>query len=166
MAFDLSSPIAKLAFEMALRNQQTIDSGSQFDTEARAAVSNALKYGNETLPPFEDIYRSYVDPAQAERRAQAEAFNAYLVGLPELLAKSRKELSASSGSGSSAMTGNLSGYESPTDRFNRIMAGILGGSAQKTTTTTTKSGTFYPTTRFADAEERRVANQTLSSRRL
>lgn len=161
MAFDLSSPVAKLAFEMALRNQQTIDSGSQFDAEARAAVSNALKYGNETLPGYEDIYRSYVDPAETQRRAQAQAFNAYLVGLPELLAKSRKEMGGSGGA-SSTLIGNPSGYMTPAERFNQIMAGILGSTAPKTVTVP-KRTTVYPTTRFADTEERR---QTLNPRSL
>lgn len=164
MAFNLSSPIAKLAFEMALKNQQSIDSAGQFDAQARAAVSDSLKYGNETLPPFEDVYRSYVDPAEAQRRAQAEAFNAYLVGLPELLAQAAKE-GRSSGSGTSALDRtNLSNYETPAQRLNRLLGSILP--SKSTTATTTATKTFRPVTRFADAEERRVNNETLRARAL
>jgi len=127
MAFDLSSPVAKLAFEMALKNQQSIDSGSQFDAQARGFVSKALATGNDPLAPFDDIYRQYVDPAEAARRAQAQAFNAYLIGLPELLTQSQKELAAQrkAGGGGDLDTTNLSNYKSPLDRFNDLMKGVL-----------------------------------------
>jgi hypothetical protein len=115
MAFDLSSPVAKLAFEMALRNQQAQDSSAPFDASARSFVSQALSRGNEQLSDYEDIYRQYVDPAEAQRRAQAAAFNEYLIGLPELLAKSAQERRGSGGTGSPDVdTTNLSNYE---DRF-------------------------------------------------
>lgn len=150
MAFDLSTPTAKLAFEMALRNQQAIDASPQYDAEARNFVSKALQYGNETLPPYEDIYRSYMDPAEAQRRAQAQAFNEYLVGLPELLAQARKEGGGGGGGGSaSAGTGMLSGYKDPQQRLNDLVKNMVDNAKKKTPAN-------YPTTRFADAEERRV----------
>ena len=131
MAFDLSSPVAKLAFEMALKNQQAIDSGGQFDAQARGFVSKALATGNDPLAPFEDVYRSYVDPAEAQRRAQAQAFNAYLVGLPELLAQAAKEgRSSGSGDGSALDTTNLSNYESPADRLARIMGTLVSSTSK------------------------------------
>lgn len=133
MALDLSSPVAKLAFEMALRNQQAQEASAPFDASARAFVSKALATGNDQLAPFEDIYRQYVDPAEAQRRAQAAAFNEYLVGLPELLSASAKELRASSGGGGGQAdidTTNLSNYMSPEDRLNML----LGGLAQPKTT--------------------------------
>ena len=166
MAFDLSSPVAKLAFEMALKNQQAIDSGGQFDAQARGFVSKALATGNDPLAPFEDVYRSYVDPAEAQRRAQAQAFNAYLIGLPELLAQAAKEGRSSGGSsgGSAFDTTNLSNYETPAQRLNRLLGSILP--SKSTTATTTATKTFRPVTRFADAEERRVNNEILRARAL
>lgn len=149
MAFNLSTPTAQLAFEMALRNQQAINASPQYDAEARAAVSKALQYGNETLPGYEDIYRSYMDPAENQRRAQAQAFNEYLVGLPELLAKSASERSG--GGSSVATSGMLSGYQNPIDRLNRLVSNIVEKAKPKQ-----KAQTVYPTTRFADAEERRA----------
>jgi hypothetical protein len=132
MAFNLSSPVAKLAFEMALRNQQAQDSSAPFDASARSFVSQALATGNDQLAPFEDIYRQYVDPAEANRRAQAAAFNEYLVGLPELLEASAKELSASKGGSGKAKldTTNLSGYESAEDRLNRLLGGLTQPTAK------------------------------------
>lgn len=133
MAFNLSSPVAKLAFEMALKNQQAIDSGGQFDAQARGFVSKALATGNDPLAPFDDIYRQYVDPAEAVRRAQAQAFNAYLIGLPELLTQSQKELAAQRKAGGSGDldTTNLSNYESPADRFARIMGSLISPPTKK-----------------------------------
>lgn len=133
MAFDLSSPVAKLAFEMALRNQQAQEASAPFDASARAFVSKALATGNDQLAPYEDIYRQYVDPSEANRRAQAAAFNEYLVGLPELLAASAKELSAASaGSGKEKLdTTNLSAYESPADRLNRLLGGLTQPAATR-----------------------------------
>jgi hypothetical protein len=134
MAFNLSSPVAKLAFEMALRNQQAQDSSAPFDASSRSFVSQALATGNDQLAPFEDIYRQYVDPAEAQRRAQAAAFNEYLIGLPELLTASQKELSRSgggSGGGSGDLdTTNLSSYESPADRLNRLLGGLTQPTAK------------------------------------
>lgn len=152
MAFDLSTPAAKLAFDMALRNKQAIDASPQYDTEARAAVSKALQYGNDPLSGYEDIYRSYMDPAENQRRAQAQAFNDYLVGLPELLAKSRTEGSSGGGGGSAATgTGMLSGYRDPFERLNALVSNIV----EKAKPT---QRNVYSTTRFADAEERRANN--------
>jgi hypothetical protein len=128
MAFNLSSPVAKLAFEMALRNQQAQDSSAPFDASARSFVSKALATGNDQLAPFEDIYRQYVDPAEAQRRAQAAAFNEYLIGLPELLSASQKELAGSGGGGggSSGYLMNPSGtYRSPQEVLDSLLSGIL-----------------------------------------
>lgn len=154
MAFDLSSPVAKLAFEMALRNQQAIDSGSQFDAQSRAAVSQALAAGNDPLSSYENIYRQYVDPAEAQRKAQAQAFNAYLIGLPELMAQSAKEMSRSSGGSSTVMTGNLSNYETPAERLQRLMYQFLPSRSATPQTTTTTSTSTKP------------SSQTIQARRL
>ena len=140
MAFDLSSPVAKLAFEMALKNQQAIDANKQFDNESRAAVSKALSVGNDPLSLYEDVYRQYVDPAQNERRAQAEAFNAYLIGLPELLAQASREGRSTGGGGGGSTqaidTTNLSGYSTPEESLARIMGMVLPKTpASKATTT-------------------------------
>ena len=123
MAFNLSSPVAKLAFEMALRNQQAQDSSAPFDASARSFVSKALATGNDQLAPFEDIYRQYVDPAEAQRRAQAAAFNEYLIGLPELLAKASKEGRSTGGtSGGVGLVGNPnSDYLSPQERLQNLI---------------------------------------------
>lgn len=134
MAFDLSTPVAKLAFEMALRNQQAQDASAPFDASARAFVSKALATGNDQLAPYDDIYRQYVDPAEANRRAQAKAFNDYLVGLPELLSASQKELAAlSGGSGGKANldTTNLSNYMSPQERLNMLLGNLAPVSKPK-----------------------------------
>jgi hypothetical protein len=147
MAFDLSSPVAKLAFEMALRNQQAQDSSAPFDASARSFVSQALSRGNEQLSDYEDIYRQYVDPAEAQRRAQAAAFNEYLIGLPELLAKSAQERRGSGGTGSPDVdTTNLSNYESAEDRFNRLLG-------TTTSTSTYKPFPTYRTPEYNDARK-------------
>jgi hypothetical protein len=166
MAFNLSTPTAKLAFEMALRNQQAQDSSAPFDASARSFVSKALATGNDQLAPFEDIYRQYVDPAEAQRRAQAAAFNEYLVGLPELLSASAKELraSGSSGSGGDGRLFNQSGVQrSPQEILQSLLKGML-----PTRSTAVKSQTGK--TNYG-AEENRVSNvdralRTVTARRM
>lgn len=126
MAFDLSTPAAKLAFEMALKNRKTVENAGQVDAEGQAAVAKALEVGNDPFGPYEPIYQEYVGPVEAQRRAQAEAFNTYLVGLPELLAKAAQE-DRSTGGGSQATysMSDLSNYESPADRLARLYNNII-----------------------------------------
>ena len=145
MAFDLSSPVAQLAFEMALRNQQ-VPSTSR-DAEARAFVSKALQVGNDQLAPFDDIYRQYMDPVEAQRRAQAQAFNEYLVGLPELLAASQKEFAEANargrgggGGGGTTRIMNPSGVSrSPLDILNSILGRVAPQRTAYRAPTTTAS---------------------------
>ena len=141
MAFDLSSPVAQLAFEMALRNQQ-VPSTSR-DAEARAFVSKALQVGNDQLAPFDDIYRQYMDPVEAQRRAQAQAFNEYLVGLPELLAASQKEFAEANARGRGGGTTrimNPSGVSrSPLDILNSILGRVAPQRTAYRAPTTTAS---------------------------
>jgi hypothetical protein len=165
MAFNLSTPVAKLAFEMALRNQQAQDASAPFDASARSFVSQALATGNDQLAPFEDIYRQYVDPAEAQRRAQAKAFNDYLIGLPELLSASQKELAGSGGGGgSSGYLMNPSGtYRSPQEVLDSLLSGIL--------TTKPTSTAQRPDYSGYGSEERRLSNadrrsNTVTARRM
>jgi hypothetical protein len=165
MAFNLSTPTAKLAFEMALRNQQAQDSSAPFDASARSFVSKALATGNDQLAPFEDIYRQYVDPAEAQRRAQAAAFNEYLVGLPELLSASAKELraSGSSGSGGGRLFNQSGVQRTPQEILQSLLTGML-----PTRSTAVKSRTGK--TNYG-AEENRVSNvdralRTVTARRM
>jgi len=134
MALNLSTPTAALAFEMALRNQQIQDSAGQFDAEGRRRVADALVAGNDQFEPFAPIYQSYAQPAEAQRMAQARAFNEYLVGLPELLARSAKERAGSGGGSGMELTPgqSLSGYESAADRLRRLTESLMKDHAKST----------------------------------
>ena len=149
MAFDLSSPAAALAFDMALRNQQVIDNAGQYDADARRKVTQSLSVGYDPFEPFAPIYQEYMGPAQAQRIAQAQAFNKYLVGLPELLAKAAKEGSSGSGASASASGQQLSGYTSAQDRLRQLTESLMTKHGSSTATrqpAATQQETFIPRT--------------------
>lgn len=171
MAFDLSSPAAKLAFEMALRNRQAVEGAGQFDAESRQAVQEALNYGNDKLADYENIYQQYVGPAETQRRAQAEAFNTYLIGLPELLAQSARETRGGGGGGGGSAaydTTNLSAYETPEQKLARLMGYIVPPARIPTTTRPAAQPRTTQTRPFttADQRERQAGGRTITARRL
>ena len=100
MAFDLSTPGAQLAFEVALRAQEVQDYKAKLEAEARARVEARLApYGND-LSQFDSTFKSIYDPVAATQQSRAKAMQEYVIGLPELLARAQAEKkSGSSGGG-------------------------------------------------------------------
>jgi hypothetical protein len=99
MAFDLSTPTAQLAFGVAQRAQEVQDYKAKLEAEARDRVNARLApYGND-LSQFDSTFRSVYDPAVATQQSRAKAMQEYVVGLPELLARSQAERSSGSGGG-------------------------------------------------------------------
>jgi hypothetical protein len=112
MAFDLSTPTAQLAFDVARRAQEVQDLKAKYDAEARGRVQAQLApFGNDnpqTMSTFDSIY----NPAAATQQARAKAMQEYVTGLPELLARVQAEKKKTSGSGTSGMPGsNLTDYQ-------------------------------------------------------
>jgi len=112
MAFDLSTPTAQLAFDVARRAQEVQDLKAKYDAEARSRVQAQLApFGNDnpqTMSTFDSIY----NPAAATQQARAKAMQEYVTGLPELLARVQAEKKKTSGSGTSGMPGsNLTDYQ-------------------------------------------------------
>lgn len=99
MAFDLSTPGAQLAFDVALRNKEVQDYKAQLEAEARARVEARLApYGND-LSQFDSTFKSIYDPAVATQQSRAKAMQEYVIGLPELLARAQAEKKSGSGGG-------------------------------------------------------------------
>jgi hypothetical protein len=99
MAFDLSTPTAQLAFGVAQRAQEVQDYKAKLEAEARARVEARLApYGND-LSQFDSTFKSIYDPAVATQQSRAKAMQEYVVGLPELLARSQAEKRSGSGGG-------------------------------------------------------------------
>ena len=99
MAFDLSTPGAQLAFDVALRAQEVQDYKAKLEAEARARVEARLApYGND-LSQFDSTFKSIYDPAVATQQSRAKAMQDYVIGLPELLARAQAEKKSGSGSG-------------------------------------------------------------------
>ena len=112
MAFDLSTPTAQLAFDVARRAQEVQDLKAKYDEQARGRVQAQLApFGNDnpqTMSTFDSIY----NPAAATQQARAKAMQEYVTGLPELLARVQAEKKKTSGSGTSGMPGsNLTDYQ-------------------------------------------------------
>ncbi len=125
MAFDLSTPTAQLAFDVARRTQEVQDLKAQYEAQARERVNARLApYGND-LSQFDSTFKSVYDPVAATQQSRAKAMQEYVTGLPELLARSQAEKrSGSGGSGG----GNDSKfvpqpYVSPEDFLNFILGG-------------------------------------------
>ena len=99
MAFDLSTPGAQLAFDVALRNKEVQDMKARLETEARARVEARLApYGND-LSQFDSTFKSIYDPVAATQQSRAKAMQEYVIGLPELLARAQAEKKKGSGGG-------------------------------------------------------------------
>jgi len=112
MAFDLSTPTAQLAFDVARRAQEVQDLKAKYDAEARGRVQAQLApFGNDnpqTMSTFDSIY----NPAAATQQARSKAMQEYVTGLPELLARVQAEKNKTSGTGTSGMRdSNLTDYQ-------------------------------------------------------
>jgi len=135
MAFDLSTPTAQLAFGVAQRAQEVQDYKAKLEAEARARVEARLApYGND-LSQFDSTFKSIYDPAVTTQQSRAKAMQEYVVGLPELLARSQAERSSGSGGGGGAKPFVPQPYVSPEDLLNFILGG------QGTKTYTQRTGT-------------------------
>jgi len=130
MAFDLSTPTAQLAFDVARRSQEVQDYKARLEQEARDRVNARLApYGND-LSQFDSTFKSIYDPVAATQQSRAKAMQEYVTGLPELLARSQAEKRSGSGGGG----GNDSKfvpqpYVSPEDFLNFLLGGNKTGYA-------------------------------------
>lgn len=111
MAFDLSSPAAQLAFDVARRNQEVQDMKQRLAEESRARINAKLTpYGND-ISQYENIVAGTLGPAEATQQSRAQAMQEYVTGLPELLARAAAERKASSGGGGGGSTNVPAPYQ-------------------------------------------------------
>jgi hypothetical protein len=111
MAFDLSTPTAQLAFDVARRTQEVQDLKAQYEAQARERVNARLApYGND-LSQFDSTFKSIYDPVAATQQSRAKAMQEYVTGLPELLARVQAEKKSSSGGGGGVPGSNLTDYQ-------------------------------------------------------
>ena len=124
MAFDLSTPTAQLAFDVARRTQEVQDLKAQYEAQARERVNARLApYGND-LSQFDSTFKSVYDPVAATQQSRAKAMQEYVTGLPELLARAQTEKRSGSGSGSQG-----GGGSKPID-YQAIFNYLLGSNAK------------------------------------
>ena len=125
MAFDLSTPGAQLAFDVALRNKEVQDLKAQYDAQARERVNARLTpYGND-LSQFDSTFKSIYDPVAATQQSRAKAMQEYVTGLPELLARAQAE-KRSGGGGAGGSTGGGSNVTN----YSAIFDYLLGTNAK------------------------------------
>jgi len=85
------TPVAGLALEMAVRNQQLLDRIPAMTENQRRLINQRLtRYGGD-ISQYEPYMEVGYDPTVGAMRSQAEGMRDYLVGLPELMAKAMKE---------------------------------------------------------------------------
>ena len=85
------TPVAGLALEMAVRNQQLLDRIPGMTENQRRLINQRLtRYGGD-LSQYEPYMEVGYDPTVGAMRSQAEGMRDYLIGLPELMAKAMKE---------------------------------------------------------------------------
>lgn len=111
MAFDLSTPGAQLAFDVALRNKEVQDLKAQYEAQARERVNARLTpYGND-LSEFDSTFKSIYDPVAATQQSRAKAMQEYVTGLPELLARAQAEKKKTGSGGGSGGGSNITDYQ-------------------------------------------------------
>ena len=85
------TPVAGLALEMAVRNQQLLDRIPEMTANQRALINRRLtRYGGD-ISQYEPYMEVGYDPTVGAMRSQAEGMRDYLVGLPEVMMKAMKE---------------------------------------------------------------------------
>lgn len=85
------TPVAGLALEMAVRNQQLAERIPAMTENQRRLINLRLqRYGGD-LSQYEPFMEVGYNPAANALRSQAEGMRDYLVGMPELMAKAMKE---------------------------------------------------------------------------
>ena len=102
MAFDLSTPEAQLAFKIAVNAQKTQDAKARLERQARNSVSAQLAPYGQSVDDFGSDFSSIYNPAANRQQAEAQAMQRYVTGLPELLARVRKEQTANGRGGGSS----------------------------------------------------------------
>ena len=124
MAFDLSTPTAQLAVDVARRTQEVQDLKAQYEAQARERVNARLApYGND-LSQFDSTFKSIYDPVAATQQSRAKAMQEYVIGLPELLARVQAEKKKTGGGGGSG------GGSKPID-YQAIFDFLLGDNEPK-----------------------------------
>jgi len=103
MAFNLSTPEARLAFKIAVNAQKTQDAKARLERQARNSASAQLAPYGQSVDDYDSTFSGIYNPVANQQQAQAQAMQKYVTGLPELLARVQKEkLANSRGSGSGA----------------------------------------------------------------
>lgn len=98
--FDLSTPLAQLAWDMATRTNTAVEQAAQADPTIRKRLSEQLgRYGG-SLGDVEKSFEDYYKPGLDAYVAQMGAMRDYAIGLPELMVKAAKEGKQVSGGGS------------------------------------------------------------------
>jgi hypothetical protein len=98
--FDLSTPLAQLAWDMATRANTAVERAAEADPTIRKRLSEQLgRYGG-SLSDVEQSFDEYYKPGMDAYVAQLGAMRDYAIGLPELMVKAAKEGTKVSGGGS------------------------------------------------------------------
>jgi hypothetical protein len=98
--FDLSTPLAQLAWDMATRANTAVERAAQADPTIRKRLGEQLgRYGG-SLSDVEKSFDEYYKPGMDAYVAQLGAMRDYAIGLPELMVKAAKEGTKVSGGGS------------------------------------------------------------------
>lgn len=101
MAFDLSSPLAGLAWDMATKAKAAYDKQKQQDEYERELINKRLTpYGGD-ISQYETEWQRGYGPQSAANLAQAQAMQDYWVGMPEIMLAAAKEGTAQASAGGS-----------------------------------------------------------------
>jgi hypothetical protein len=132
MAFDLSTPEAQLAFQIAVSAQKTQDAKDRLRRQARNSVSAQLAPYGQSVDNFGSEFKSIYNPAANRQQAEAKAVQKYVVGLPELLARVQKEQTANSRGSGSGASGQIPFVSQAFDPY-AVMQYLIEASKRKTT---------------------------------
>lgn len=102
MAFDISSPLAGLAWDMATRAAEAQKKAkSQYDYERDLVNRRLTPYGGD-ISEYDKEWERVYGPASQAGQAQGQAWQKYWTGLPEIMSAAAKEGTASASAGASA----------------------------------------------------------------
>lgn len=85
------TPVAGLALEMAVRNQNLVNSLPGSIANQRRLINQRLQKFGGDISQYEPFMEVGYQPTANALRSQAEGMRDYLVGMPELMAKAMKE---------------------------------------------------------------------------
>lgn len=109
MAVGFDTPLGGLALEMAYRNMEAKKKAEQQGSYEQELVGKRLMGTGSTMSDYQNVWDRGYGGAQKAATSQAQAYQDYWTGLPEIMVAAAKEGQSTGGGGGGGSTAAASG---------------------------------------------------------